>query len=398
MMRVLVVDDNSVNIYLLRALLEGSGCRVDEANNGAEALKLARQQPPDLIITDLMMPVMDGYTLLRHWKEDATLRLVPFVVYTATYTQAADEKLALDMGADAFIVKPADPGVLIQRVNDVLRLRQRGELSVHAPTGSQSDTLRGYSDVLFHKLEQRNAELEQRLAELQRTEQAMRAQADQLRRLSQHLIEVEENERRRLARELHDRIGQNLTILNLSLSLVRDELPPDAHARVDDQLTECEQLLEATGGLVRDVMADLRPPGLDELGLRAALASYAARMQRRGNAAITICGAEFEPRLPLTVELTLFRIAQEALVNAFKHAQATHIQVDLGKLGDSATLTVTDNGRGFDAAAVRPVATAHLGVVNMRERIQSIGGSFHMVSEPGGGTRVVVAVPHAAGA
>lgn len=106
MTRVLIVDDKPENQYLLHTILHSKGCVVVEARHGAEALVKARQTPPDLIISDLLMPVMDGYTLLRHWKSDERLKQIPFVVYTATYTEPKDEKLAMDLGADAFIIKP----------------------------------------------------------------------------------------------------------------------------------------------------------------------------------------------------------------------------------------------------------------------------------------------------
>ena len=119
MNRVLIIDDKEENIYYLNALLSGQGLQVDSARHGAEALVKARQSPPDLVISDLLMPVMDGYTLLRHWKADPRLKCVPFIVYTATYTEAEDERLALSLGADAFILKPAEPEDFVAKIKEV---------------------------------------------------------------------------------------------------------------------------------------------------------------------------------------------------------------------------------------------------------------------------------------
>jgi CheY-like chemotaxis protein len=110
MKRVLIVDDKEENVYYLQALLSGHGFEVETARHGAEALVKARKTPPELIVSDLLMPVMDGYTLLRHWKSDAQLRAIPFIVYTATYTEEQDEKLALSLGADAFIFEAGGAG------------------------------------------------------------------------------------------------------------------------------------------------------------------------------------------------------------------------------------------------------------------------------------------------
>ena len=166
MMRVLVVDDREDNRYLLCQLLRGHGYAVQEADQGAQALELARAQPPDLVVSDLLMPVMDGYTLLRHWKADETLCQVPFIVYTATYTEPKDEQLALDMGADAFVVKPAEPDVFMLRVQAVMDAARQRQLAPRAPTLPESDMLSMYNAVLVRKLEQRSLELEQRLCEL----------------------------------------------------------------------------------------------------------------------------------------------------------------------------------------------------------------------------------------
>ena len=168
MMRALIVDDKQENLYLLSALLQGYGWAVFEAHNGAEALTRARETPPDLIISDLLMPVMDGYTLLRQWKEDERLQEIPFVVYTATYTEPKDERLALDLGADAFIVKPVEPEPFMACIQEVLAKKASGKLhSSKGPKGHEAGLLREYSEVLVNKLEEKVFQLEQVNRDLQ---------------------------------------------------------------------------------------------------------------------------------------------------------------------------------------------------------------------------------------
>jgi PAS domain S-box-containing protein len=227
-----------------------------------------------------------------------------------------------------------------------------------------------------------------------RAEVALRAYSERLRRLSHALFDTEERERRILARELHDRIGQNVTILNLNLSMLRSELPTEFLRQAAPRLDECEALLHYTGQLVRDLMSDLRPPGLDELGLLAALHEHARQVTKRSGLSVTVRGTEVQPRPPASTEITLFRIAQEALVNVIAHARATEIVVTVDSDPDRVVLTVADNGCGFDAAAVPPAG--HLGVLGMRERAEAIGGRLQVESAPGAGTRVIVEAPRAA--
>jgi signal transduction histidine kinase len=174
MTRALIADDKLENRYLLRALLAGHGFEVAEADNGVEALVAARQTAPDIVISDLLMPVMDGYTLLREWKADAALAAIPFIVYTATYTEPKDEQLALDLGADAFIVKPAEPAVFMRRMQAVLARAQAGALPSHAPAPDAAASLKLYNEVLVRKLEKKSAQLEQRIAALAASEEHIR--------------------------------------------------------------------------------------------------------------------------------------------------------------------------------------------------------------------------------
>jgi signal transduction histidine kinase len=173
--RVLIVDDKDNNLYLLRVLLKGHGFLVDVAHNGREALEKALQDPPHLIISDLLMPEMDGYELLRRWKADERLRSIPFVVYTATYTEPKDGELALQLGADAFIVKPTEPEPFIQQVREVLDRVRANSPMVATPSAEEGVTLKLYNEVLVSKLEHKCRQLEQHVAELKSTEAMLRA-------------------------------------------------------------------------------------------------------------------------------------------------------------------------------------------------------------------------------
>ncbi len=128
MTKLLIVDDNEQNLYMLQVLLESHGYKVVSAGDGAEALEVARRDRPDVIIADVLMPVMDGFALCRQWKKDEVLKAIPFVFYTATYTDPKDEELALSLGAERFIVKPAEPDVFVGMLREFLDNHEAGRL------------------------------------------------------------------------------------------------------------------------------------------------------------------------------------------------------------------------------------------------------------------------------
>jgi PAS domain S-box-containing protein len=165
----LIVDDKEENRYYLRTLVAAYGYEVDSAAQGAEALAKARHSPPSLVISDLLMPVMDGYTLLRHWKLDKKLKHIPFIVYTATYTAPEDERLALDLGADAFIVKPMEPDQLMTCIRQAhSNVTDAGSRFTRTPSASDQDIVKQYSATLVRKLEEKTIQLEAANRALQR--------------------------------------------------------------------------------------------------------------------------------------------------------------------------------------------------------------------------------------
>lgn len=162
MKRILVVDDIEQNLYFLHVLLEGHGYRVEEARNGAEAVEKARARTPDMVISDILMPVMDGFSLCRIWKTDSLLREIPFVFYTATYTDPKDERLALELGADDFIIKPTEPDELLRRIGGLLLRKEQGApVSTMKPVTDDEMILRNYNEALIRKLEKKTLKLEQ---------------------------------------------------------------------------------------------------------------------------------------------------------------------------------------------------------------------------------------------
>ncbi len=161
MTKVMIVDDLPENLYMLQSLLTGNGYEVVLAKNGKEALDLAVQSHPDLIISDILMPVMDGFSLCRRWKQDPELRSVPFVFYTATYTEPEDEGFALSIGADLFIRKPAETDVFLASVGEALnRYSKAGSRSTAVGSSSETAYLKEYNEALIRKLEDKMVQLE----------------------------------------------------------------------------------------------------------------------------------------------------------------------------------------------------------------------------------------------
>lgn len=228
------------------------------------------------------------------------------------------------------------------------------------------------------------------ITDLKRIDEAMLQYADRLKALAAQLAEVEDAEKQRLARELHDRVGQNLTALGINLNIIQMQMAEDMPASVHYHLEDSLSLVEQTAERIRDVMADLRPPVLDDYGLVAALRWYAEKFSRRIDIPIIVEGEEPDPRMDPRVENSLFRITQEALTNVSKHAQASQVNITVAMQADVLHLSVSDDGVGFDTQS--PDGQGW-GLLSITERAEAVGGWARILSSPNQGTTVSVEIP-----
>lgn len=206
--------------------------------------------------------------------------------------------------------------------------------------------------------------------------------------LSHLLLRAQEEERRRVAREMHDQLGQELIALKMNLQTLQAQSPA-GNRRLQDSTLIAEQLIEQ----VRDLSLELHPTVLDDVGLAAALDWLCARQSARGGLPIEVRGERPLPRLTRAAEAALFRIVQEAISNALKHAQARSVAVTLRHDAEHLEISVQDDGRGFEPDLVERQQRDSLGLLSMRERAELIGAAFDVRSRPGAGTRIVVRLP-----
>ena len=216
--------------------------------------------------------------------------------------------------------------------------------------------------------------------------------AEAARTRATQILTAQEQERKRIARELHDETSQVLTSLLISLKVLEEALvSEDARQRVEETRSLVHQTLRA----IRNLSIDLRPSALDDLGLLPALRWYIKEYQQKCKIEVEFSAANFKERLPSELETALYRIVQEALTNTAKYAKATKVRISVTEDHDSVSATIRDNGQGFDAQTILklPWQERGLGLAGMHERAALLDGALIITTEPGGGTTIEARLP-----
>jgi len=347
-LHILHLEDDPNDAALIQSSLETKGirCAITRVQNRDDFVATLERGGWDLILSDFTMPAFDGLSALK--MAHARCPDVPFILVSGTL----GEERAIDSlknGATDYVLK--------QRLARLVPAVHRA--------------VRELKGRVAHKL-----------AEKKRGEYGRKLQV-----LSRRLVEVQETERRNLARELHDEIGQSLTVAQINLQAL---LQSPRTKTLQPRLQECLEVIERVLEQVDGISLILRPSILDDLGLAPALRWLTGRQAALIGLQATFHADPLFRRLDSAIETECYRVTQSALTNVVRHAQAKTVGVELREVAGLLHLRVCDDGIGFDVAAVRRLAVrgASLGLLSMEERAALAGGGLAFTSHPGQGTEV----------
>jgi DNA-binding NarL/FixJ family response regulator/two-component sensor histidine kinase len=342
MTRILIIEDEDTIRQNVLEMLEFEGFETFGAADGLVGLQMAREQLPDLIICDIMMPELDGFGVLEELRSDSATATLPFIFLTAKADRDS-MRVGMNLGADDYLTKPFTQAELMQAIHS--------RLNRHSTIESQ-----------------------------------------RLQALLRRLVQMQESERQQVARQLSEDVEHILAGLKMILGTTR-RLPADANRPA---LLEAEKLINQLTTTVRALSFDLRPVALDDLGLLPALLQYFDRYTAQTEIRIDFRHAGLQRRLPPEVEGAAFRIVQEALTNIARHTAVREASVLAWIDQDVLRLQIEDKGNGFDLESTLNSGKA-LGLTRMHGHAGLLGGHLMLQSSRGAGTRVSGSLPIADG-
>jgi signal transduction histidine kinase len=369
---ILLLDDEKSIRTILGALLKDAGHEVIEAADTDEAIRCVERYPLDVALLDILLGTGNGLDVARHihdWRPDVR------VILMTGEPNFASARQSISLRIFDYLVKPFEPQAVLETISRAAAAKARDMERI----------------LLIKERERTQEDLERRVRV--RTAELNQA-AVNLHALAAHLQVVREEERKALARELHDEFGQKLTALQIDLSWLDRKLQPvqpGLGAEMRDKIVAMMPLVEQLTEMTQAICASLRPGMLDDLGLLAAIEWQVEDCERRTGLKCALSIPAEDLVLERDDALALFRILQEALTNVVRHAQATQVMIKLVITDGELEMDVQDNGRGFTPEAC-PVSEA-LGLLSMRERAIGFQGTVNIQSKPGHGTAVQVRMP-----
>ena len=377
---ILAVDDNDAFRYSVARRLRDAGFQVIEAATGAEALRLAREEPV-LITLDINLPDIDGFEVCRRLKSDPATREIPVLHLSASCVDSGHKVRGLEGGADAYLSEPIDQQELVATVKALLRMREaQKEARRQADEAERARReLKAINETLETRVQQRTAELQRHISEVQK--------------LSSFLLQAQDEERRRISRELHDSTGQLLVALKLNVNQLKSEFG-NANPEGQRLLQDTEAVVEEMSRQLRTMSYLLHPPLLDEAGLVSALRWYVDGFATRSSLKVTLDVPGHLGRLPQVLETTIFRLVQESLTNIHRHSESKTGSIRIVTEDDEVLVEVSDEGKGFsfDSEVEGRTARPGVGILGMRERVHRFGGTLEILSGSSG-THVIAKLP-----
>ena len=379
-MYILIVDDQEANRYLLKALFTGAGHRADEAPNGKEALEKLEAENFDLVISDILMPVMDGYQLCREIRSRERLKGLPFMFLTATYVDEKDEIFALKIGADRFYRKPFNPRTFLSEVSAFVEesAKNKGDRAVSAAT-DEKEILTLYNERLIRKLETKMMSLEKEIADRELAEEKMRRAI---------------SEKEALLREIHHRVKNNMQIISSLINLSsRNLTDPSTLAILRDVKGRIRTMSMIHEKLLRS--EDLARIDFGEFLNDLAIHYFQYYRADPGRIELS---TEAEPvRLSIETAVPCGMIAGELISNALRHAfppgKRGKVVIGLKRLGTKdIELSVRDEGVGISGDLdIRKYESAGMTIINAL--VGQVNGRIELRCENGTDFRVVFPSP-----
>ncbi len=375
-LKILIVDDRPENLFALEQVLNTLNVEVIKAETGNDALIASLNHDFALAIVDVQMPEMDGYELAELLRGQVQTRNLPIIFLSAVYHEEHYIFKGYDAGAVDFIIKPYHPRILL------------GKTAVFLELARQRVACKCMAAALWQANEALEVRVCERTTSLEKANQALLTSEQALRDLSGRLLTAQEEERKRIAAEMHDSIGSSLSAVKFSLEYLCGATRDPAAA---ETLTSLVQMVRQSMEEVRRIIANLRPPVLDDYGLIATIDWFEGRLRKvYNNLTIEKEISLSEEMIPGALKIVIFRVIQEALNNVAKHNPRARARIVLAADPECLDLLIRDNGSGFDVDAVlnntRP--KKGLGLTSMRERVSLSGGCIAIVSAVGQGTEI----------